>query len=67
MSYTLFIQNHEDSIDIALCFNNKLLEYNQDSHDSIYSVGDIYIAEVKKIIPGLNSCFVNLEKLGETI
>ena len=60
MSYTLFVDNNKGENNIALCYNNKLLEFNNTDNDSIFSVGDIHVGEVKKIVPGLNSCFVNL-------
>lgn len=60
MSYTLFIDDNKEESNIALCYNNRLLEYNNEESSSVFSVGDIYLGQVKKIISGLNSCFVSL-------
>ena len=65
MSYTLFIDETKDESNIALCHKNRLLEYNTEDNDHVFSVGDVYVGEVRKIVSGLNSCFVNLGGQGK--
>lgn len=45
---------------IALLKNNELIEYHIDEKDNQFSVGDIYLGIVKKIVPGLNAAFINI-------
>lgn len=45
---------------IALLENKKLVEIYKDRNEDKFSVGDIYLAKVKKIMPGLNAAFVNV-------
>ncbi len=37
-----------------------LTELHKEKHDNKFSVGDIYLGKVKKIIPGLNAAFVDV-------
>ena len=46
---------------IALMQNSRLIEYNREStvgHN--FSVGDVYLGRVKKILPSLNAAFVDI-------
>lgn len=36
------------------------MEYQEESQEASFQVGNIYLAKVKKLMPGLNSCFVNV-------
>jgi len=56
----LIIQSTKQGLDIALVENDKLVEFHQDVVNKEYLVGDIYLGEVKKILPGLNACFVDI-------
>jgi len=47
-------------VQMALMENKKLVELNQDDGDHRFSVGDLYLGRVKKIMPGLNAAFVDL-------
>ena len=38
----------------------RLVEFQQEGKEESFSVGNIYLAKVKKIMPGLNACFVNV-------
>ncbi|MDR2963961.1 MAG: Rne/Rng family ribonuclease [Bacteroidales bacterium] len=61
MSKELIIRGENTHIDIALLENSQLLEYTITQTDvESFDVGNIYLAKVRKIIPGLNAAFVNL-------
>ncbi len=66
MSKELIIDVQADEVHVALLKNKKLLELSQEKKDNQFAVGDIYLAKVKKIMPSLNACFVEVgyEKLG---
>jgi len=56
----LIIQTTNTGLDIALLEDDKLVEYHQDVANQEYLVGDIYLGKIKKILPGLNACFVDI-------
>ncbi|HPY82406.1 MAG: Rne/Rng family ribonuclease [Bacteroidales bacterium] len=61
MNKEIIIRSQESNIDIALVENNHLVELIRNQTDTPqFSVGDIYIAKVKKVISGLNAVFVDL-------
>ena len=60
MSNELIIDVSPSHVEIALLENKKLVELNRESSDLKFSVGDIYLAKVKKIMPGLNAVFVDV-------
>lgn len=47
-------------ISIALLEDKKLVEYQREGRSAHFSVGNIYLAKVRKLMPGLNACFVNV-------
>jgi ribonuclease G len=47
-------------ISIALLEDKRLVELNKEKSDTKFSVGDIYLGKVKKIMPGLNAAFINV-------
>jgi ribonuclease G len=57
----VIIRSQDSKIDIALVEDNHLVELIHNQADTNqFTVGDIYIAKVKKIISGLNAVFVDL-------
>ncbi len=48
------------STDFALLRDGKLIELHKEEDDSNFSVGDIFIAKIRKAVPGLNAAFVNV-------
>jgi len=42
--------------------NHNLVELHREDADSQYSVGDIFLGKVTKVLPGLNAAFVNVGK-----
>lgn len=60
MTSELVIDVREKEIAIALLEDKGLVEYQVDSREPSFSIGNIYAAKVKKIMPGLNACFVDV-------
>lgn len=57
---SLYVSNTPKGVEIVMFEDKRLVELTQDSADKEYSVGDIYLGKVKKVIPGLNACFVDI-------
>ena len=47
-------------VTIALLQDKQLVELNHEQMDDSFSVGDIYMGKIKKIMPGLNAAFVDV-------
>ncbi|TSA36502.1 MAG: Rne/Rng family ribonuclease [Porphyromonadaceae bacterium] len=60
MSNELIIDASTSEIAIALLEEKKLVELNKEKSNIQFSVGDIYLGKVKKIMPGLNAAFVDV-------
>ena len=60
MSKELVIDVKANEIDIALLEDKKLVELSKEKSNPKFSVGDIYLGKVKKIMPGLNAAFVDV-------
>ena len=60
MNKELIIRSGSNNIDFALLKDGKLIELHKDEDDNNFAVGDIFIAKVRKAIPGLNAAFVNV-------
>ena len=60
MSVELIIDSAPNEVVIAILGDGKLLELHKEKNNNNFSVGDIYLAKVKKIMPGLNATFVNV-------
>ena len=61
MDKDLIIDVGQSSISIALLENKRLIELNQEKTEGRgYSVGDVYLGKVKKILPSLNAAFVDI-------
>ncbi len=60
MNKELIINVSSDKLILALIENNRLVELQNEQNNSKFSVGDIYLGRVKKIIPGLNAAFVDI-------
>ena len=60
MEKDLIIDVGVDEISIALLENNRLVELNKEKNDSGFSVGDVYLGRVKKIMPALNAAFIDI-------
>jgi len=60
VSSELVINSTKEKVSIALLEDGKLVELNQSSLKHKFSVGEIYLAKVKKVMPGLNAAFVDV-------
>ena len=60
MTSEVIIDVQPKDIEIALLEDKQLVEYQKEQRTATYSVGNIYVAKVKKLMPGLNACFVNV-------
>jgi len=56
----LYIDVRPSEITFALLENKQLVELNREVHNTRFSVGDIYLGKVKRIMPGLNAAFVDV-------
>jgi ribonuclease G len=56
----LIIDVVESEVSLALLEEKQLIELNKEKRNIKFSVGDIYLGKVKKIMPGLNAAFVNV-------
>ena len=60
MEKELIIRSSSGHVDFALLKDGKLVELHKDEEDNNFSVGDIFIAKIRKVVPGLNAAFVNV-------
>ena len=60
MTKELIINTTARGVDIALLEDKKLVELHSETNDASFTVGDIYLGKVKKLIPGLNAAFVDV-------
>jgi ribonuclease G len=60
VSNELVINVSASEIVIALLENKQLVELNKEKSNLQFSVGDIYLGKIKKIMPGLNAAFVDV-------
>jgi ribonuclease G len=56
----LVINATPTGVDIALLKEKVLIELHREQRNQEYAVGDIYLGRVKKILPHLNACFVDV-------
>lgn len=56
----LIINSTPNGVTIALLQDKQLVELNKEQINNNYSVGDIYLGRIKKIMPGLNAAFVDV-------
>ena len=60
MNKELIIRSSSNNIDFALLKDGKLIEFQKDDDNFNFSVGDIFLAKVRKTMPALNAAFVNV-------
>ena len=60
MKFDLIIDSRSSEVVIALLRDGQLIELHKQKHDNNFSVGDIYLGKIKKVVPGLNAAFVNV-------
>lgn len=60
MNYELVVDSRKGSVWLALLEDGKLIELHEETGDEDYAVGDIYHGKVRKVVPSLNACFVDV-------
>ena len=60
MNKELIIRSSSNNIDFALLKDSKIIEFQKDDENANFSVGDIFLAKVRKTMPALNAAFVNV-------
>lgn len=60
MKSELIVDVQPTEVSIALLEEGRLVSLQKESRNLAYAVGDIYLAKVKKLMPGLNAAFVNV-------
>lgn len=56
----LIISSDVSEVNIVLLEDKQLVELHKEQKNNNISVGDIYMGRIKKILPGLNSAFVDI-------
>lgn len=56
----LVINSTQNGCRIALLRDKNLIEYHQEENANKFTVGDIYLGTVKKVVPGLNAAFIDI-------
>jgi ribonuclease G len=56
----LIIDSTPSEVVIALLNDKRLVELNREKSNNNFTVGDIYLGRVKKVMPGLNAAFVDV-------
>jgi ribonuclease G len=56
----LIIDVGDSEVALALLEDKQLIELNKEKQNIKFSVGDVYLGKVKKIMPGLNAAFINV-------
>lgn len=60
MKSELVVDVQQKDISIALLEDSRLVSLQKESRNIAYAVGDLYLAKVKKLMPGLNAAFVDV-------
>ena len=60
MSNELVINSTQDGCRIALLRDKSLVEFHQEVDANKFTVGDIYLGTVRKVVPGLNAAFIDI-------
>ena len=60
VNYELFIRSGSSEVDFALQKDGKLIELHKEEDSNDFAVGDVFIAKIRKTVPGLNAAFVNV-------
>lgn len=60
MTSELFVDVKPQEVSIALTEDNQLVEFQREGQNMAFNVGNIYLGRVKKLLPGLNACFVDV-------
>jgi len=58
VSKDLIIDAGDSEVYFSVVGRQALIELNKEKRNIQFSVGDIYLGKVKKIMPGLNAAFI---------
>jgi len=56
----LIIRSNSNAVDFAILNEGRLVELDKEEGKNRFSVGDIFVAKIRKTIPGLNAAFVDV-------
>lgn len=56
----LIITSRPSEVQMALLEDKKLVELHQEQASEQFSLGNVYLGKIRKIMPGLNAAFVNI-------
>ncbi len=60
MKKELIIRSNSNAVDFAMLNEGRLIELDKEVGKNKFSVGDIFVAKIRKTIPGLNAAFVDV-------
>lgn len=60
MTSEVIVDVSKKNVSIALLEDKRLVEFQREGRSEHFSVGNIYLAKVRRLMPGLNACFVNV-------
>ncbi len=60
MKSELVVDVKQEDVSIALLEEGRLVSLQKENRNIAYAVGDLYLAKVKKIMPGLNAAFLEV-------
>ena len=60
MSSELVVDVQPKEISIALLEDKALVEFQKEGRSASFNVGNMYLGRVRKLMPGLNACFVDV-------
>ncbi|MCR4765097.1 MAG: Rne/Rng family ribonuclease [Bacteroidaceae bacterium] len=60
MTNELVVDVKPKEVSIALLEDKQLVELQKEGINTAFNVGNIYLGRVKKVMPGLNACFVDV-------
>jgi ribonuclease G len=60
LSLELYINAQPNEVVVALTNDKKLVELHREKSNNSFSVGDVFLGKVKRVVPGLNAAFVNV-------
>ncbi|WBU90383.1 ribonuclease E/G [Cellulophaga omnivescoria] len=60
MNKELIVRSGSNAVDFALTKDGKLIELHKEEDNNNFSVGDIFLAKIRKPVTGLNAAFVDV-------
>ena len=60
MVSNIIVDVNPKEVSIAVLEDNVLVEFQKETRNESYAVGDIYLGKVKKLLPGLNAAFIDV-------